>query len=537
VSTYSGAKHKTLTNMKKIMLFVAAMSMMTALSAKPFRHPTMGWSSWNTFALDINEDVILGQAQAMVKTGLAQAGYSYINIDDGYFLPHDKETKLLGVREDRFPHGMRYVADEIHKLGLKAGIYSDAGANACGGSIDIGYYKYEKEDNILFFDTWDYDFVKVDFCGGAQLRLDEQEQYTKIIKSIRKDVKKKDVVFNICRWAYPGTWVSDWADSWRTTGDINCSWKSVRDIIKENLYIQAYTHDGHYNDMDMLEIGRTLKPDEEITHMAVWCMFSSPLLIGCDMTKIPDFSLGLLKNSELIAINQDDLGIGAPVVQRNGEVYVMAKDLKKVRGKERAVCVTNLTDEEQTIDVYLDNIGYEGMIDLRDVVNHKTYLTGVSEKFSVTVPAHGSQVFVTTGNKRNEPQKYEAEMAWMKSYQEIHGNKQTARYQSHEAASGGMMVGFLGDRKSNYMEWNQVYSKKGGEYDLTITYCTGENRSLAVSVNGKSLPTLRGLNSGSWDKLGKTTIRIKLNKGMNTIRLGEQYTWAPDIDCVEIRKI
>ena len=115
---------------------------------------------------------------------------------------------------------MRYVADEIHKLGLKAGIYSDAGANACGGSKDIGYYGYEVEDNILFFDTWDYDFVKVDYCGGRQLNLDEKEQYTKIIQAIRDNVKKKDVVFNICRWAYPGTWVSDWADSWRTTGDI-----------------------------------------------------------------------------------------------------------------------------------------------------------------------------------------------------------------------------------------------------------------------------------------------------------------------------
>ena len=519
--------------MKKTILLIAALSASMAFAAGPFRHPTMGWSSWNTFALNINEDVILGQARAMVSTGLAQAGYSYVNIDDGYFLPHDKQTKQLGVRADRFPHGMRYVADEIHKLGLKAGIYSDAGANACGGSKDIGYYGYEKEDNILFFDTWDYDFVKVDFCGGNQLNLDEQEQYTKIIKAIRKNVKKKDVVFNICRWAYPGTWASDWADSWRTTGDIYCAWKSVRGIILENLYIQAYTHDGHYNDMDMLEIGRTLSHDEEITHMAVWCMFSSPLLIGCDMTKIPDFSLELLKNPELLAINQDDLGIGAPVVQREGEVYVMAKDLKKVRGKERAVCVTNLTDEEKTIEVSLDNIGYEGSIDLRDVVKHKSYLTGVTDKFSVTVPAHGSQVFVATGNKRNQPRKYEAESAWMKSYQEISG-RQTARYMPRAGASGGEIVGFLGDTKSNYMEWNQVYVKKSGDYKLTISYLSGEDRNLAVSVNGKSLPTIKNLNSGSFETVGTTTISIHLKAGMNTIRLGEQFSWAPDIDCIEI---
>lgn len=522
--------------MKKTKFLALVLSACVALPTMAFRPPTMGWSSWNTFALNINEDVIIGQAEAMVKTGLAKAGYEYINIDDGYFLPHNKETKALGVREDRFPHGMRYVADEIHKLGLKAGIYSDAGANACGGSRDIGYYGYEKEDNILFFDTWDYDFVKVDYCGGKQLNLDEQEQYTKIIQAIKDNVKKKDVVFNICRWAYPGTWVSDWADSWRTTGDIYCAWESVRSIIKENLYLSEYTGGGHYNDMDMLEIGRTLKPDEEITHMAVWCILSSPLLIGCDMSQIPEFSLNLMKNPELIAINQDVLGIGAPVVQRQGDVYVFAKDLKKVRGPQRAVCVTNLSDEEQTIEVSLENMGYEGTIAVRDIVNHKEVSAAVSGNLKVTVPAHGSQVYVTTGKNRCEPKKYEAEASWMKCYQELNGDK-TATYNYNEKASNGAIVSYLGNNKENYMEWRQVYSKKGGEYELTIKYITGEDRPLAISINGQALPTLEKLNGGNWETVASKTVRIKLNKGMNTIRLGEQDTWAPNIDCIQLSAI
>lgn len=521
--------------MKKASLIALTMGVCVSLPTFAFRPPTMGWSSWNTFALDINEDVILGQAEAMVKTGLAKAGYKYINIDDGYFLPHNKETKVLGVRKDRFPNGMRHVADEIHKLGLKAGIYSDAGANACGGSKDIGYYGYEVEDNILFFDTWDYDFVKVDYCGGRQLNLDEKEQYTKIIQAIRDHVKKKDVVFNICRWAYPGTWVSDWADSWRTTGDIYCAWASIRSIIKENLYLSEYTHDGHYNDMDMLEIGRTLSPDEEITHMAVWCMLSSPLLIGCDMSQIPEFSLNLLKNSELIAINQDALGIGAPVVQRQGDVYVFAKDLKKVRGKERAVCVTNLSDQEQTIDVVLTNIGYDGNIALRDVVNHRQFAASVNGSFKVTVPAHGSQVFVATGANRCEPKKYEAEQAWMKCYQELTGDK-TANYVPKEGASNGVVVNDLGNNKDNYMEWKHVYSKKGGDYEMTVKYICGENRQLAISVNGNT-PQMENFAGTNWETVNSKTVRIKLNKGMNSIKLGEQDTWAPDIDCIELNAI
>ncbi len=521
--------------MKKTSLVALALGICTSLPSFSFRPPTMGWSSWNTFALNINENVILGQAEAMVKTGLAKAGYKYINIDDGYFLPHDKETKQLGVRKDRFPNGMRHVADEIHKLGLKAGIYSDAGANACGGSRDIGYYGYEVEDNILFFDTWDYDFVKVDYCGGRQLKLDEKEQYTKIIQAIRDNVKKKDVVFNICRWAYPGTWVSDWADSWRTTGDIYCAWPSVRSIIKENLYLSAYTHDGHYNDMDMLEIGRTLSHDEEITHMAVWCILSSPLLIGCDMSQIPEFSLNLLKNDELIAINQDKLGIGAPVVQRQGDVFVFAKDLKKVRGKERAVCVTNLSDKEETIEVGVENIGYEGNISVRDVVNHKLVSASVGGKFRVTVPAHGSQVFVTTGLTRCEPKKYEAEESWMKCYQEI-SDARTAVYLPNDKASNGAIVSCLGNNKDNYMEWKQVYSKTGGDYQLTIDYITGEERPLAISVNGKQIHNIK-VTGPNWESVASKTVRITLKKGMNTIRLGEQDTWAPDIDCIKLAVI
>ena len=521
--------------MKKSSVIALALGACVSLPSVAFRPPTMGWSSWNTFALNINEEVILGQAEAMVKTGLARAGYEYVNIDDGYFLPHDKETRALGVRQDRFPHGMRYVADEIHKLGLKAGIYSDAGANACGGSKDIGYYGYEVEDNVLFFDTWDYDFVKVDFCGGLQLKLDEKEQYTKIIQALRDNVKKKDVVFNICRWAYPGTWASDWADSWRTTGDISCSWASLRSIIKENLYLSAYVHDGHYNDMDMLEIGRTLTPDEEVTHMAVWCILSSPLLIGCDMSQIPEFSLNLLKNPELIAINQDALGISAPVVQRQGEVYVFAKDLKKVRGKERAVCVTNLSDQEQTIEVSVADIGYDGSIALRDIVNHKEFSASVSGKFKVTVPPHGSQVFIATGDTRCEPKKYEAEQAWMKCYQEISGDR-TACYAAKEGASNGAVVNDLGNNKDNYMEWKQVYSKSGGDYELTIKYICGEERQLAVSVNGEA-PRMEKVSGKNWESVNSKTIRVKLRKGMNSIRLGQQDTWAPDIDCIELSAI
>ena len=501
--------------------------------------PTMGWSTWNTFALNINEKVIKDQADAMVKTGLKKAGYQYVNIDDGYWDGRGADGNLR-LNTTLFPNGMRYLTDYIHSLGLKAGIYSDAGDNTCGSrnkyawGLGVGFYGHEQQDCNLYFNDWNFDFIKVDYCGGRNAKLNEQAQYTKIGNAI-KQTKKPNAQYNICRWAFPGTWASQIATSWRTTGDIRSNWQSLYKIIRENRYLSAFAGGGHYNDMDMLEIGRTLSPDEEITHMAVWCMLSSPLLIGCDMSQIPEFSLNLLKNSELIAINQDALGIGAPVVQRQGDVYVFAKDLKKVRGKERAVCITNLSDQEQTIDVVLTNIGYDGNIALRDVVNHQQFAASVNGSFKVTVPAHGSQVFVATGANRCEPKKYEAEQAWMKCYQELTGDK-TANYVPKEGASNGVVVNDLGNNKDNYMEWKHVYSKKGGDYEMTVKYICGENRQLAISVNGNT-PQMENVAGTNWETVNSKTVRIKLNKGMNSIKLGEQDTWAPDIDCIELNAI
>ena len=149
-------------------------------------------------------------------------------------------------------------------------------------------------------------FIKVDYCGGdagqnsERLGLNEQERYTAISKAIKNT--GREVRFNVCRWNYPGTWVSDVATSWRTTTDIADAWKSVRRIIGENLPLAAYSHRGHYNDMDMLEVGRSMSAEEDKTHFGMWCAMNSPLLIGCDMTRIKDNTLKLLTNRDLIAI-------------------------------------------------------------------------------------------------------------------------------------------------------------------------------------------------------------------------------------------
>lgn len=513
---------------------------------RTFLPPTMGWSSWNTFALNISEKIIENQADAMVKTGLKAAGYEYINIDDGFWNGRGKDGQLI-INRKRFPNGMRAVADYIHKLGLKAGMYSDAGDNACGSQdgtraygVGIGLAGYEAQDIKTYLQDWDYDFIKVDYCGGIHMGLDEREQYTKISNEIRKIEKEtgRRLVFNICRWAYPGTWVSDIADSWRTTGDIYDAWASVKSIVKENLYLQAYTGGGHYNDMDMLEIGRSLNENEERTHMAYWCIASSPMLIGCDMTKLRESSLALLKNKDLIAMNQDVLGIGAPVVQREGDVYVVAKDMEQLHGSKRAVVVMNLTDSEQKISVDLAKLELSDKILVHDCFTGKDLKLKAAKKgekqlFEVTIPAHGSQAYFMTG-KRIAKKRYEAEESWMHNYQELR-NLKTAKFAESKDASGGAFAEFVGGNMQNYIEWRNVWADRDGTYTMTIAYASTENRSADITVNDVTMNNVAMPKGTAWNKEFRTIdVPVTLKRGFNTIAIGQDYRFAPNIDYMEL---
>ena len=529
--------------MKKLLLSALAVLACHATWAQGVNTPTMGWSSWNTFALNINENLIKRQADAMVNTGLADVGYKYINIDDGYWDGRGRDGKLI-LNTTLFPNGMRYLTDYIHGLGLLAGTYSDAGDNTCGSGntrpygLNVGLYGHEDDDCELYFNDWNFDFIKVDYCGGIHLGLNEQLQYTKIGDAIKRraDQLGKRIVFNVCRWAYPGTWISDVADSWRTTGDIWCGWESVRDIIKENLNIQAYTGGGHYNDMDMLEIGRTLSHDEEVTHMAYWCITGSPLLIGCDMTRIPEASLELLKNKDLISMNQDPLGLGAPVVQRGGNTYVVAKDMEQLHGPKRAVVVMNLGDTQTTINLDIEKLEFKGDFTLHDCLTGTDTEYENTKRVRVTIPPHGSQAYFITGT-RIERVRYQGEEAWANQYQEI-ANLPNARPMESSAADQGWYMGWIGNMADNYIEWRNVYSDNGGRYNLSIRYGTQENRAFQVMVNGEDYGFIEELNTGDWDVTWKTTtIEVKLNPGFNVIRLGEPAYFAPNVDYIEVKPI
>ena len=428
--------------------------------------------------------------------------------------------------------GMKVVSDYIHSLGLRAGIYSDAGDNTCGSIYDndangvgSGLYGHEQQDMDLYIKEWNYDFIKIDYCGGRELGLDEEKRYNAICQAIA-NTGRTDVSINICRWAFPGTWAKKLARSWRISPDIRPKWNSVKGIIEKNLYLSAYATGGHYNDMDMLEIGRGLKPNEEEVHFGMWCIMSSPLLIGCDMNTIPDFSLKLLKNKELIALNQDVLGLQAHVVQHENESYVLVKDIEQKRGLTRAVALYNPSNQPCDFIVPFETLELGGEVKVRDLIKQED-LGKMKGEIRQTVQPHSVLICKVKAEKRLEPVCYEAEWAYLPCYDDLGKKSKPIVYVPDADCSGKMKISRLGGREENFAEWSEVYSEKGGKYNMTIFYSCDKNRKLEVSVNGTET-VLKDLNSNK--EVKSITIPVTLQKGYNTVRMGNDFGWAPDID-------
>lgn len=530
-------------------LFLATVCLMGTAHLMAQGGPTMGWSSWNTYGVNISDTLIRRQADAMISKGLNAVGYDHINIDDGFFGGRNMETGELIIHPTRFPNGLKPVVDYIHSKGLKAGIYSDAGANTCGNmyngdklSVNVGFYNYDQHDADFYFNECGFDFIKVDFCGGdapqntQHLALDPQQRYTAISKAIRA-TGRNDVRMNVCRWDYPGTWVHDVAFSWRTTHDIRDSWTSVKSILAENLYMSAYSYGGWFNDMDMLEVGRSMTTEEDKTHFGMWCIMNSPLLIGCDLTTIKPEALSLLKNKELIALNQDPLYQQAYVVAKKNGCYILARDIEILNGTKRAFAVYNPSDTAKRVQISFSDLCLAGKVSLRDLFQEKD-LGQFSDEYTVTVPAHGTRIYKAQGERRLERTRYEAETAYISDYQEL-TNNQTAKtgiYEYADYCSSGLKAGWLGQSETNDLQWRDVYSNNGGKYELTIAYICGENRTMAIDINGQHVKTC-SVNSGSWRTVAKKTVSIQLRKGRNTIRLSNATGWMPDIDYIDVRPV
>lgn len=289
--------------------------------------PQMGWSSWNKFQGNINEDIIKSIADAMVASGLKDAGYTYINIDDCWHGKRDADG-FIQADPKHFPHGIKALADYVHSCGLKLGIYSDAGSETCAGRPGSLGHEYQ---DALQYARWGIDYLKYDWCNTTNVNA--QGAYQLMRDALQ--AAGRPIFFSMCEWGdnHPWRWAKGIGNSWRIGPDIWCSFDSTRvfptyiqcsviDCINRNDSLRSYAGPGHWNDPDMLEVGNGLSANQDRAHFTMWCMMASPLILGNDVRNMSDETKAILTNRDLIAIDQDKLGVqGLRFLIREGLEY------------------------------------------------------------------------------------------------------------------------------------------------------------------------------------------------------------------------
>jgi alpha-galactosidase len=387
--------------------------------------PPMGWNSWNVWGLSVSSDKVKAAADAMVKSGLASHGFQYINIDDGW----EKERAAKGIplvgyvtpprktgrtengeilTNDKFPN-MKALAEYVHSKGLKLGIYSSPGPWTCGGYQ--GSYQFEQQDAETYA-KWGIDYLKYDWCSygtmaGGQSLADYQKPYIEMGKYLR--ATERDIVFSLCQYGMKDVW--EWGASvggnlWRTTGDIRDSWKSLSGIGFKQAKIAEFAGPGHWNDPDMLVVGKVgwgptlhetkLSKTEQMTHITMWAMLAAPLLIGCDMSNLDQFTLDLLTNDDVLAVDQDPLGKQAVSKKSDKKSEIWARPLSD---GSMAVALFNKSEKSEEISVTWKELGAAETQKVRDLWQRKD-LGLYDARFSATVPPHGTALIKASPVKK-----------------------------------------------------------------------------------------------------------------------------------------
>ena len=346
------------------------------------RTPPMGWNSWNTFGRNIDEKLIMETADAFIENGLLEAGYNYLVIDDCWAEMQRDENGRLVPDHVKFPHGMKYVADYVHSKGLKFGMYSCAGSLTCAGYP--ASFEYEFIDAETFA-SWGVDYLKYDYCFRPM-----NQQGHALYKRMGLALANcgRDICFSACSWGVDRTneWIKQTgAHLWRSTGDINDSWASVKQLLEKQTEYFTTNGQGCFNDMDMLIVGMHGKgnvavagcTDEEYrTHFSAWAFLGSPLMIGCDIRNMDEVTKSILLNKEIIAINQD----GAYRQPFDCGNHWWAQDVKVwakfLEGGDIAVGVFNLSDGPADPFFSFDTLGIDRVsgkaLEIRDIWKGET---------------------------------------------------------------------------------------------------------------------------------------------------------------------
>ncbi len=359
--------------------------------------PPMGWNSWNCWGLSVDDSKVRQAIDYMVSAGLADHGWSYINIDDGWEAASRKADGSL-VPNEKFPD-MKNLSDYLHSKGFKFGIYSSPGPKTCGGYL--GSYQHELQD-AQSWASWGVDYIKYDWCSYDEIAGKDNSlpMLKKPYDVLRKSLDKvnRDILYSFCQYGKGNVW--EWGgelggNCWRTTGDIFDNWASMTGIGFNQAPSSPYAKPGNWNDPDMMILGwvgwgpslhpTNLTINEQYTHVSLWCLLAAPLLLGNDLSRLDDFTIGLLTNEDVLEIDQDALGKQAVPIYKQGEIQIWAKDLED---GSKAVGLFNLSRTTKKITLNWTDLKVEGKQILRDLWRQKD-LGEFEGKFEAEVFTHG----------------------------------------------------------------------------------------------------------------------------------------------------
>ncbi len=376
---------RSVSTVVRVFLLVVGLGLIAGLAYAqekgPAQTPPMGWNSWNHFACKVKEADVRSAADAIVSTGMKSAGYVYVNIDDCWQGKRDEQGVIRP--NEKFPD-MKRLSDYVHGKGLRLGIYSSPGPKTCGGYE--GSLGHEEQDAQTYA-GWGIDYLKYDYCSFQGDVPAQIAAYKKMHDALEKT--GRPIVFSLCQYGMDRSWA--WAPSiggnlWRTTGDINDSYDRMAYLGFGQNGLERFAGPGHWNDPDMLEVGNgKMSKDEYRTHMSLWCLLAAPLLAGNDLSKMTPETLELLTNPEVVALDQDTLGVQGRRVAQEGQLEVWVKPLAD---GSKAVGLFNRGESTMPVTALYRDIGVGDTASVRDLWE-KRDLGSFKSRFTAQVPSHG----------------------------------------------------------------------------------------------------------------------------------------------------
>ncbi|MBD0841603.1 RICIN domain-containing protein [Streptomyces sp. TRM68416] len=480
--------------------------------------PPMGWASWNSFASSIDFDVIKQQADALVSSGMAAAGYRYVNLDDGWWQGARDGDGNIVVDENLWPGGMKAVADYLHSKGLKAGIYTDAGKQGCGyyfpttrpAAPNTGMEGHYQQD-LETFQRWGFDYVKIDWCGGKEEGLDPEATYKQIAAAneAATAVTGRRLVLSFCEWGtgLPWNWATGYGDLWRTSTDI-IFWGQTANTGKmlanfdKGLH-PAAQHTGYYNDPDMMMVGMNgLNAAQNRLHMSLWAISGAPLLAGNNLATMSTTTRDILTNPEVVAVNQDPRGLqGVKVAEDTRNLQVYGKVLSGT-GK-RAVLLLNRTGSSASMTVRWADLGLTAASASVRNTWTGTAAGSFATGYTTTVPANDAVLLTVSGTEASGS-----------TYEDITTATTPAFTGVTTAAAGTKLV------------------------DITYANGAGTARKATVQVNGQYKYVVSFPPTGSATTYRTVSVLAHLGKGSNTVRFAPVSGSAvPDVDAIRVQGI